>query len=80
MLGARLGAAPQDTDAPVPGLADVFWLALYPCVLVAFAALARPWLRRAPRKLALDAATIMLATAALAPPSRSRRRWTTPAA
>ena len=26
---------------PAPGIADAFWLALYPCVLVAFAALAR---------------------------------------
>ena len=40
-------------------------------MLVAFAALARPWVRRAPRKLALDAATIMLATAAVATVARA---------
>ncbi len=57
---------PQDTDVPAPGIADAFWLALYPCLLVAFAALATPWVRRAPRKLALDGATIMFATAAVA--------------
>jgi EAL domain-containing protein (putative c-di-GMP-specific phosphodiesterase class I) len=57
---------PQATPLPAPGIADVFWLAMYPCVLATFAALARPWLRRAPRKLALDAAAIMLAAAAVA--------------
>ncbi|MDA0162114.1 EAL domain-containing protein [Solirubrobacter ginsenosidimutans] len=57
---------PQATVAPVPGLADGFWLAAYPCYLATFAALARPWLRRAPRKLALDGAAIMLATAGVA--------------
>jgi hypothetical protein len=56
---------PQSAASPVPGIADAFWLGLYPGVLIAFAALARPWVRRAPRKVALDAATIMLATCAL---------------
>ena len=28
-----------------PGPADVLWLTVYPCTLVTFAALARPWLR-----------------------------------
>jgi EAL domain-containing protein (putative c-di-GMP-specific phosphodiesterase class I) len=55
----------QDAQAPAPGLSDAFWLAIYPGMLVAFAALARPWVRRAPRTVALDAATIMLAVAAL---------------
>jgi hypothetical protein len=54
-----------DAEAPQPGVEDVLWLALYPGMLVAFASLARPWVRRAPRTVALDAATIMLATAAL---------------
>jgi EAL domain-containing protein (putative c-di-GMP-specific phosphodiesterase class I) len=57
---------PQNSDVPAPGIADVAWLALYPCLLAAFAALAAPWVRRAPRKLLLDGATIMLATAAVA--------------
>ena len=57
---------PQNSDVPAPGIADAFWLALYPCLLAAFAALAAPWVRRAPRKLALDGATIMFATAAVA--------------
>jgi EAL domain-containing protein (putative c-di-GMP-specific phosphodiesterase class I) len=72
-LGAGLGSSAfgwvvqsPTAQGPEPGLADAFWLAIYPGVLIAFAALARPWVRRAPRKLALDAATIMLATAALA--------------
>jgi EAL domain-containing protein (putative c-di-GMP-specific phosphodiesterase class I) len=56
----------QTVDAPTPGLADVFWIAGYLGTLLAFAALARPWVRRAPRTLALDAGTIMMATAALA--------------
>ena len=33
---------PQSTPLPAPGIADVFWLAMYPCVLATFAALARP--------------------------------------
>jgi EAL domain-containing protein (putative c-di-GMP-specific phosphodiesterase class I) len=57
---------PATGDGPSAGLADAFWLGFYPCLLVSFAALARPWVRRAPRKLALDAATVMLAMAALA--------------
>nr|WP_157592709.1 EAL domain-containing protein [Solirubrobacter soli] len=55
----------QSGTSPTLGIADVFWLGLYPGMLVAFAALARPWVRRAPGTVALDAATIMLATAAL---------------
>jgi EAL domain-containing protein (putative c-di-GMP-specific phosphodiesterase class I) len=67
LLSSSLGwvLQPQSAASPTPGIADAFWLGLYPGVLVAFAALARPWVRRAPRKVALDAATIMLATAAL---------------
>jgi EAL domain-containing protein (putative c-di-GMP-specific phosphodiesterase class I) len=57
---------PQVTPVPAPGLADAFWLALYPCALATFAALASPWLRRAPRKVALDGAAIMLAALAVA--------------
>ncbi len=48
-----------------PGPADVLWLTVYPCTLITFAALARPWLRNAGVTLALDAAMLVLVAAAV---------------
>ena len=56
---------PQDGSAPDVGVADVAWLGMYVAALLTLAILARPWLRRAPAKLALDALTILLAATAL---------------
>lgn len=54
-----------ESTVPTPGLADAFWLAMYPFIALTLAALAWPWLRRSPARLALDAATVMLTAAAL---------------
>ena len=48
-----------------PGLVDALWLTIYPCTLLAFAGLARPWLRSSGTALARDATMIMLVSAAV---------------
>jgi EAL domain-containing protein (putative c-di-GMP-specific phosphodiesterase class I) len=50
---------------PFPSVADAFWVMNYPMALLAFAAFARPWLRRVPARLSLDALLVLLGTAAL---------------
>lgn len=52
-------------EVPSPGPVDLMWLTLYPCVLVTFIALGRPWLRRAGLALGLDTLTVMFVTAGL---------------
>jgi hypothetical protein len=43
----------------------VLWLTVYPCTLLTFAALARPWLRKSGMTPALDATMLVLVTAAV---------------
>jgi EAL domain-containing protein (putative c-di-GMP-specific phosphodiesterase class I) len=48
-----------------PGPVDALWLSIYPCTLLTFAALARPWLRRSGTALAVDVLMIMLVCGAV---------------
>ena len=41
------GRARTASAVVTPGPADVLWLTVYPCTLLTFVALARPWLRSA---------------------------------
>lgn len=55
-----------------PSVSDAFWLPAYSLLVAAFAILAWPWLRRAPRALALETAAVgfgltALVTAAVVP-------------
>lgn len=61
----QVGADSFGVSVASPGAVDVLWLSMYPCALVTFFALGRPWVQRAGGALALDAVTIMLVTASI---------------
>lgn len=50
---------------PFPSVSDGFWLSAYPFMVATFTILAWPWLRRAPRALALETLAVGLGLTAL---------------
>jgi EAL domain-containing protein (putative c-di-GMP-specific phosphodiesterase class I) len=60
VVGDLHGATPS-----FPNIADACWLGAYPFVFANFAVLARPWLRRAPRAVALETVLVGFGMSAL---------------
>ena len=56
IIGDLRGAARPSFPSP----ADAVWLASYPCFLASFTLLARVWLQRAPRAVALETLAVLL--------------------
>ena len=61
IVGDLRGAARPSFPSP----ADAVWLASYPCFLASFTLLARVWLQRAPRAVALETLAVLLGATAL---------------
>ncbi|MDA0168227.1 EAL domain-containing protein [Solirubrobacter taibaiensis] len=61
IIGDLRGAARPSFPSP----ADALWLASYPCFLASFMLLARVWLQRAPRAVALETLAVLLGATAL---------------
>ncbi|RKQ87244.1 EAL domain-containing protein (putative c-di-GMP-specific phosphodiesterase class I) [Solirubrobacter pauli] len=61
VVGDLMGA----TEPPFPSVADLFWLGAYPFVFASVTLLARPWLKRVPKAVALEALAVGFGTTAV---------------
>ena len=52
-------------EPPFPSVSDFFWVGAYPFVFASAALLARPWLKRAPKTVALEALAVGLGATAV---------------